>query len=406
MVKLDDVLSSPVNCAITTNSSIEKYAEIARTTRELLPIVKIGISDGRMYAINHHDVILGCKRAGSNHITEVNATIENYSGSTEILIAHFTEINQNELVNPVSLYDTIGYLQEKLQIGSEKILEKLQINDTPYEKLILSNYDNCVSSRSIENLQHIVNNLSERKNLLASQISIPLYILNKISKMQQEEDQLRLIAEIKINLDTIPDGKFAWLTPEQIDMIVKFNRQESTHEENSREESVIAVPTEIKNIAEPRHIISQNRFPIDGDDEMPQKQTRNGHDDENDVSPAENPNLISAVNEETQKVQKTMPNMVIIPDEKGNPDILVNKKTGAVCKIEPSECKDIIKTASIDSKRLYSIPMQVTAHLEFDESDNKNTIRYKNFDTVNDLEAFLMRFQNKSPKLSLFWNAA
>ena len=98
--------------------------------------------------------------------------------------------------------------------------------------------------------------------------------------------------------------------------------------------------------------------------------------------------------------------MVIIPDEKGNPDILVNKKTGAVCKIEPSEYKDIIKTTGIDSKSLYSIPMQVMVHLEFDESNNEDAIRYKNFDTVNDLESFLRRFQNKSSKLSLFWNAA
>ena len=368
IVKLADVLSSPVNCAITTNSSIEKYAEIARTTPELLPTVKIGISDGRMYAINHHNVILGCKRAGPSHITEINATIKNYSGSPEILIAHFTEINQNELVNPVSLYDTIDYLQEKLQLERKETLEKLRINDTPYEKMILSNYNNCISAKSIESLQHIVNNLSERKNLLASQISIPLYILNKISKIQQEEDQLRLIAEIKINLETIPDGKFAWLTPEQIDTIIKFNKQESTHEENSREDSIIAVPTEIKNIAESRYVLTQNKFPIDGDDdEMLQKQMiRNDRNDEDGVSPAENPNLVSAVNEETQKVQKTMPNMVIIPDEKGNPDILVNKKTGAVCKIEPSEYKDIIKTTGIDSKSLYSIPMQVMVHLEFD----------------------------------------
>ena len=406
MVKLANVLSSPVNCAITTNSSIEKYAEIARTTPELLPTVKIGISDDRMYAINHHDVILGCKRAGPSHITEINATIKNYSGSPEILIAHFTEINQNELVNPVSLYYTIDYLQEKLQLERKEILEKLRINDTPYEKMILSNYNNCISAKSIESLQHIVNNLSERKNLLASQISTPLYILNKISKIQQEEDQLRLIAEIKINLETIPDGKFAWLTPEQIDMIIKFNRQESAHEENIREESIIAVPTEIRNIAEPRYAIPQNKFPIDKDDEMLQKQTRNDHNDEDDVSPAENPNLVSTVNEETQKVQKTIPNMVIIPDEKGNPDILVNKKTGAVCKIEPSEYKDIIKTTGIDSKSLYSIPMQVMVHLEFDESKNEDAIRYKNFDTVNDLESFLRRFPNKSSKLSLFWNAA
>lgn len=65
-VKITEILSPPVITGIITNQNIEKFAEIAKSSPHLLPKVKLGkIDDGRLYAINHHDVILGCKKAGS-----------------------------------------------------------------------------------------------------------------------------------------------------------------------------------------------------------------------------------------------------------------------------------------------------------------------------------------------------
>jgi len=94
--------------------------------------------------------------------------------------------------------------------------------------------------------------------------------------------------------------------------------------------------------------------------------------------------------------------MIIIPDEKiGKPQILVNKRMGAVFKIESSDNHSIIKTASVGTKSLYSIPLDVTKYLEFDESQ----IKHKNFDSPRQLIDTLVMFP-KDVKLSVFWSVA
>ena len=88
-------------------------------------------------------------------------------------------------------------------------------------------------------------------------------------------------------------------------------------------------------------------------------------------------------------MKKSIPNMIIIPDEKtGKPQILVNKRTGVVSKIEPSDNHNIIKTASVGTKSLYSIPLDVTKHLEFDKFQIKN----KNFESPRQLIDALKTF--------------
>jgi len=391
-VNISDILSPPVSCTISTHSNMEKFAELAKTSPESLPIIKLGrTNDGKLYAINHHDVILGCKRAGSNVISKVQAIIiEEFAGSPDILVAHFREIIGNESLNTVSIYDAINYIQEKLQVDKKEALKLLWLHDTPYEKLILSKMNNYISYHSIEKLQGIVDKLSERKNIIPSQIAVPPYVLSKISRIQQEREQLQLISEIQVDLETMPDGKFSWTTPEQIDTMIKFNRQEAAREENNREKSVIAISARTKDVGKSseKTKTTENNNPPDNS----QKNKSQSKD--------------TLVDEDTKMVQKSIPNMIIIPDEKtGKPDLLVNKKTGAVSKIRPSENKDIIKTVSVGSKLLYSIPIDVARHLELDGSNS--ITRHKNFDCMPNLEKFLKTFPKDDPvKLSLFWSVA
>ena len=121
------------------------------------------------------------------------------------------------------------------------------------------------------------------------------------------------------------------------------------------------------------------------------------------------------IDSEVLNLKKTIPNMTIILDPESNkPLMLFNKKTGAVSQIEKSENKDIIKTTSVPTKPLYSIPLDVTKHLEIDEnndddeSPNKH-VRHKSFDSIPDLKQFLIKEfpKNKTKtKLSLFWSSA
>jgi len=168
------------------------------------------------------------------------------------------------------------------------------------------------------------------------------------------------------------DGSFAWTTPEQIDSMIKYIRQDALHEENNREESTVANVTKTSDVGKPK-----------------EKEKRKSKSSSKSTN-----------NEETETIKKSIPNMIIIPDEKtGKPNLLVNKKTGAVSKIEPSNNHSIIKTSSVGTKSLYSVPLDVTRHLQFDESQ----IKHKNFDSPKQLIAALKMFP-KDTKLSLFWN--
>lgn len=385
-VKLIDILSPPVSVGIITNQNIEKFAEIAKKDPELLPVVTLGTTnDGKLYALNHHDVLLGCKKVGPSTITEINVEIkENCIGSDDVLIKHVRKIISNELFNPISIYDVVDFLEEKIQKSRKEILELIHLNGTIYEKLILSGINNHISEESVQRLQNITSSLSAR-NLLPSMIAVPPYVLSKISRLESSEQQILILDEIQYDLKHMNDGKFAWHTPEQIDHMIKSNRQEASHEENKREESTVANMTKTRDVGKNQ---SNSQSMKEKQDQTKANQT---------------------VNEETETLKKSIPNMIIIPDQKiGKPAMLVNKRTGAVSQIEKSDNQSIIKATSVGTKSLYSIPLDVVRHLEFDDEEYDNTIRHRNFENVGDLQKFLKMFPTYDgpSKLTLFWSSA
>ena len=390
-VKISEIHSPAVSVGICTISNIEKFAEIATNNPESLPAIKLARVDGKLYAINHHDVILGCRQAGPSVISEIDGVIitndndNKYSckGSPGILLEHFKEILENEVFNPVSIFDSIYYLQEKLQLEKQDILEMLHINRTPFEKIILSKNNNHISAKSVEQLQLIVNQLSHRKNLMPSQVCVPLYVISKISRLEEESHQLQLISHIQSDLDAMSDGAFAWTTPEQIESMIKYIRQDATHEENNREESTIANMTKTEDVGKAKKKKSEKEENKEDKNKKKNTQTKK-------------------LDSETLTVKKSIPNMIIITHEKtGKPQILVNKRTGAVSKIVPTDNHTIIKTDSVDTKPLYSIPLDVTKHLEFD----KSKINHRNFESSGQLAGTLDSFP-KDVKLSVFWSVA
>jgi len=377
-VNISEIISPVVSAGICTQSNINKFAEIARNNPESLPEIKLARVDGKLYAINHHDVILGCMQTGPSVISEINGVITNddCKGSTDILLVHFKEILQNEVFNPISIFDSIDYLKERLQLQKQDILEILHISGTPFEKIILSKNNNHISAKSVKQLQLIVDQLSHRKNLVPSQVCVPLYVILKISRLEKESHQLQLISLIHADLDAMSDGTFAWTTPEQIDSMIRYIRQDATHEENNREESTIANMTKTKDVG------------------MPETTSEKGNKDKRPQT--------EKIDPETLTVKKSIPNMIIIPDEKtGKPQILVNKRTGAVSKIIPTDNHSIIKATSVGTKPLYSIPLDVIKHLKFDISQ----INHKNFESsVNLIDA--LKIFPKDSKLSVFWSVA
>ena len=233
-VKVSDISLLPVQCTISNRHMIEKFADVAKNYPESLPTMKLGQINNKLYAINNLDVLQGCKKIHPNTIDKIPVEITNYSSLSEIIIEHLNESINEQLLNPLSLFDVIDLLQEK-GLDKNQILEKIWLVDTAYEKILKLQDSSYISINSIEQLQNIVNKLSERRLSLTG-VQVPIYLILKISRIEKEEHQLMLINQIDMMLSNIPNGKFAWPTPEQIDTLYSFIKNSSYDTEEESEE--------------------------------------------------------------------------------------------------------------------------------------------------------------------------
>jgi hypothetical protein len=213
MIKISEISLLPICATIQNKSLVAKFADIAKRDYSLLPVTKIGQVHEKIYAINNLNLIQGCRIA--NQLV-IPSYITQYDTISDVLIAHFHESINEEPLNPLSIFDVIDFLGEK-GLNKNLAIEKLWLHNTQYEKII--NLKNShISNKTLEQLQEIVDSLSAR-NLVPSAIQIPVYIIIKISKISDEDVQLQLVSKISKMVSKIPDGKFAWPTPEQIDIL-------------------------------------------------------------------------------------------------------------------------------------------------------------------------------------------
>ena len=384
---------------IILESNIQKYASMKT---EDLPTVRIGKVNGKTFAIDHYEVVLGCKQSKKN----VRCVTEEFEKISDVMIQHFANVISNDILNTPRIYNLVDSLQEKLDTGKEDVLKILRIDKMQYHRLMTSNCN--ISKSSITRLEELVSEISKRKGLTALQASVPVYVLEKISRISDEQQQMTLIQFIQSDIQKKSDSRFFWMTPEQIDSVTQMTRQDATRTEHKREESTVAEFVEMDEIGKKRKekrettsspsLQNGNTSKENTTDENPKRQ--------NDVQEIQTKK--SKPTGKTKQILDTMPNMIIIPDEKGRPEYLVDKKTSAVSKIDPHSHKEIIKTEQVPSKRLYSIPLDVTKFLGIGDSQSKDTektIRHKNITGIEGLQSFVKSQEDKTQRYTIFWNS-
>ena len=382
------------NVGIVMESSIQKYASMKTDD---LPVIRLGRVNGKVYAINHYDVILGCIQSKKN----VRCIFEEYENISDVMIQHFRDVMSNDIINAPLIYSSVDSLQERLKTDKLSVLKILGIEKNQYTRLLTTTTNN-ISEAAISKLEEIVTELSKRKGLTAIQASMPIYILEKISRISDVNQQLKLIQIIQSDLQIINDAKFCWMTPEQIESILQLVRQDATRTENKREDSTVAEFVEMKDIGkkpeEKNQTSTVSTTKDENTKETPKKNKRNQKN--------------KPVSQKTRQIIDTIPNMVVIPDEKGQPDYLVDKKNGAVTKVDTKATKGIIKTEQVPSKRLYSIPMDVAKFLGMGDSDGGggssrssiSTIHYKNISGTDSLKSFAESQKDHTQRYTIFWN--
>ena len=234
--KVSDILMPPVQVTIQSRLLVEKFAEIAKFNSSLLPAIKVGMVNQKMYAINNLNVIQGCKK--TNPHLEIPVQVTNYDNISDITIWHFRESVNEEPLNPLSIFDALNMLEEK-GVDKRKAIQLLWLSDTPYEKLFRIEESELISNESIRQLQKITNNLKERK-IPPSSIQVPLYVIAKLNKIETKNHQTILVEKIDAMLSCMTDSKFAWPTPEQMDtmyLFIKQDFQDDHHENNNTKTS-------------------------------------------------------------------------------------------------------------------------------------------------------------------------
>ncbi|MDH3339987.1 MAG: hypothetical protein OEL84_01735 [Nitrosopumilus sp.] len=387
------------NVSIIMESNIQKYA--SRNTEDL-PTVRLGRVNEKVYAINHYDVVLGCMQSKK----KVRCTIEEYENISDVMVQHFRDVMSNDVINTPLIYSSVDSLQERLKTDKTSVLKILGIEKNQYTRLLTTT--NNISEAAISKLEQLVAELSKRKGLTAIQASIPIYMLEKISRVSDEKQQLQLIQIIESDLQSINDTKFFWMTPEQIDSILQLVRQDATRTENKREDSTVAEFVEMEDIGKKPEEEKSSATTATSK----RNNTPNGNSKEKRDNQKSKP-----VSQKTRQIIDTIPNMLVIPDERGQPNYLVDKKNGAVTKVDSKSTKGIIKTEQMPSKKLYSIPLDVAKFLgigenDGDEGSNNNgknnnrlsTIRHKNISGSDSLKSFVESQKDQTQRYTIFWN--
>ena len=379
------------NVGIIMESSIQRYASMKTDD---LPVVRLGRVTDKLYAINHYDVILGCIQSKKN----VRCIIEEYEKLSDVMIQHFRDVMSNDVINTPRIYNSVDSLQEKLKTDKLSVLKILGIEKNQYTRL-LNNTTNNISEAAISKLEGIVTELSKRKGLTAIQASMPIYMLEKISRISDVKQQLKLIQFIESDLQQINDAKFCWMTPEQIESILQLVRQDATRTENKREESAVAEFVELEDIGKKPEEKNQTSTTTKDNNTKETQKKNTGNQKSKPIS------------QKTKQIIDTIPNMVVIPDEKGQPEYLVDKKNGAVTKVDSKATKGIIKTEQVPSKRLYSIPLDVSKFLGMGNGDGDSsnrssisTICHKNISGIDSLKSFVYSQKDQTQRYSIFWN--
>ena len=303
----------------------------------------------------------------------------------------------------------VDSLQEKTKKPKSDILKFLGIDTNQYGKLLIaSNGKNNISEMAVTKLESLVTELSKRKSITAIQASVPQYVLEKISRLSDVKDQLSLIQFIHLDLNKKNDSRLFWMTPEQIDSVVQMIRQNSTHAENKREESTVAEFVDIKDIGKQKSFAETKEEDDDStkeesvDKKSITEKSKNKKQQHTNKSKTEQKAKPPKISKKTKQILETMPNMIVIPDQNGEPEMLVDKKNDTVSKIENTANKNIIKTNPILSKRLYSVPLDVVKFLKIEENDC--VIRHKNISGTDALESFVKSQNDKTLRFSIFWN--
>lgn len=217
-IPIDFIHIHEINVITPIKKQIIQYTNIANSTPESLPIVRLGRIHDKLYVLSDFGVFYGIKKS---RLTEITCNITDFKNDVEFIIQH-VKINKDPTgFNQFSLFKVINYLNSQ-NIPEEKTLELLQINQTIHHKLL----DLPLHSDTIQQLSKLHEFLSEK----LTTVTIPHYIPEFISRFEQSK-QTKITKEIieLVKAFTTTDYRFSFPAVEALRiLLIKPRENKST----------------------------------------------------------------------------------------------------------------------------------------------------------------------------------
>ena len=293
-IPIDFIHIHEINVITPIKKQIIQYTNIANSTPESLPIVRLGRIHDKLYVLSDFGVFYGIK---NSRLTEITCNITDFKNDVDFIIQH-VKLNKDPTgFNQFLLFKVINYLNSQ-NIPEEKTLELLQINQTIHHKLLeLPLYPD-----TIQQLSELHEFLSEK----LTTITIPYYIPEIISKFEQSkqtEITKKVIELVKAFKTT--DSKFSFPAVEALRiLLIKPTENKST----------VIIPDNVEPSKEQKKIVddiistSNNVTCILGDKDNP---TYLFNKKTNTLSTVNEKDTIISINETpSQKIYALPPNIV------------------------------------------------------------------------------------------------
>lgn len=356
---------------VSSKFDITRLEKTAMESPDDLPAIHVGAVGGRYYPMGNLDMLEACRNAS---LHEIRVRITQYESKKDLIIDQMKDISTSDHIDPLQIREIIDELG-RMGVDATDALKKINQDDTPIGRVATCD----ITDESLDMFKNFIDSsLSDR--LPAVSLVIPTYILLRTARLDSltQPEIARNIIE-----RTVPGNalNFSWPTHLLVEHVIK----------NTPKVVVPEDPVFVK-VTKP----GEQKTKKDSDAENVSKSKASKKKPSKTSAGSDGPDPASPIVKDLHHVAK---DHIVIMDDEDEPDMLVNKKTNVVTKLDDVGDYNVYKVHGTYGKQTYLIPADHDKHLVLDT----RTLQGRTFDTVADLIKFAKGIKGDDVKLSLLW---
>ncbi len=346
-VSIKNIEEPLIRGTVASRHDVARLEKAARADPANLPEIRAGIVGGKCYPMGGLDVLAACRAAG---ITEVRADVREYASKLDLMTEQMRGVSVGEYVDPLRIRSVVGeFGRHGIPAGSA--LERINLAGTPLARVAASG----MTDEAMDMLAGFVDTTLSGM-LPAGCLVVPPHILLRISRMEPERqaDMAKRIIELTV---PEPEMNFAWPTPDLL-------------------------AYEIRNMGKPRR----------GADAVVAEVVGGGN---------AGLHIADRQSKAMGDLARTAKDCMIIPDDDGEPDMLVDLKNHTAKKISQTDDGRSFKLHEDRSGPVYALPLGMDRHLGL----ASRPLRGENFGDADSLARFVGTLEGEGLRMSLLWTA-